>query len=160
MLPKTIKKRPWIDENASSERFRRQIAPRSAPGRSGSTLLLDCWSTFWPEMSLPGSFLGPVENRKSVQNRICEHRRALWPSKNGVWEWARKSIKIEWKIYAKFEGFWWLRTTFGVIPYAYFTLLRFSKKIEKSMPKGRLKVILFDPKCDLGRSRVDLSDVF
>ena len=34
------------------------------------------------------------------------------------------------------------------------------EKEKKSMPKGRLKVVIFDPKCDLGRSKVDLSDVF
>ena len=36
------------------------------------------------------------------------------------------------------EGFWWLRTTFGVILFAFFTLFRFSKKIEKSMPKSMI----------------------
>ena len=39
---------------------------------------------------LQGSFLGPLENRKSVQNRTCEHRRALWPSKSGDWVWVWK----------------------------------------------------------------------
>ena len=82
------------------------------------------------------------------------------PRKMPSWRGLGKNMKIWWKNDAKMEGFWWLGTTFGVILFAYFTLFRFSKKIEKSMPKGRPKVVIFDPKCDLGRSRVDLSDVF
>ena len=66
-----------------------------------------------------------------------------------------KNMKIKWKIGPEIEGFWWLRTTFGVIVFAYFTLSAFSKKVEKSMPKWRPKVVDFDPKCDLGRPRVD-----
>ena len=66
-----------------------------------------------------------------------------------------KNMKIEWKIDAKIEGFWWLRTTFGVILFAYFTLSAFSKQAEKSMPKWSPKVVVFGPKCDLWRPRVD-----
>ena len=66
-----------------------------------------------------------------------------------------KNSKIEWKIDAKIEGFWWLRTTFGVILFAYFTLLPFSKNIEKSMQKGMPKVGIFGPTTDPGRPRVD-----
>ena len=87
--------------------------------------------------------------------RTFEYRRALWPSKNALWEGVWKNMKIAWKIDAKIEGFWWLRTTFGVILFAYFTLLPFSKNIEKSMQKGMPKVVVFDPKTDLGRPRVD-----
>ena len=67
----------------------------------------------------------------------------------------RKKSKIRWKTDVKIEAFWWLRTTFGVILFAYFTLSAFSKKVEKSMPKWRPKVADFDPKCDLGRPMVD-----
>ena len=66
-----------------------------------------------------------------------------------------KNMKIQWKNDAKIEGFWWLRTTFGVILFAYNTLSPFSEKVEKSMPKGSPKVEVFAPKTDLGRSRVD-----
>ena len=64
-------------------------------------------------------------------------------------------MKIQWKNDAKIEGFWWPRTTFGVIRFAYNTLSPFSEKVEKSMPKGSPKVEVFAPKTDLGRSRVD-----
>ena len=53
------------------------------------------------------------------------------------------------------DTFYCLGTTFGVILFAYFTLSQFLKKIEKSMPKGRPKVILFDEKTVLGRAMVD-----
>ena len=33
--------------------------------------------------------------------------------------------------------FEWVKTTFGVVHFGYFTLVRFSKKIETSMQKGR-----------------------
>ena len=46
------------------------------------------------------------------------------------------------------------KTTFGVILFAYFTLLPFSEKIEKSMQKGVPKVVCFGLKNDLGRPRV------
>ena len=36
------------------------------------------WEPFFQKMWLQGSFLGPQENRKSVKNRACEHRRTLW----------------------------------------------------------------------------------
>ena len=88
--PKSTRKRPQIDKSVSLERFRPHIAPWSAPGRSpalGGLLLL---APLGLKMSLQGSFLGSLENRKSVQNRTCEHRRALWPSKSSVWEWVRK----------------------------------------------------------------------
>ena len=66
-----------------------------------------------------------------------------------------KNMKIEWKIDAKIEGFWWLRTTFGVILFAYFTLLPFSKNTKKTMQKWMPKVVIFGSKTDLGRPRVD-----
>ena len=90
MFLKSTRKRSQIDEIASLERFRRQIAPRSAPRALAWESVKIFASLFFKKMSLQGSFLEPLENRKSVKNRICEHRRALWPSKSGVWEWVRK----------------------------------------------------------------------
>ena len=112
---------------ASSAPFRAQAGSRTASGLRGRGLLAPLGS----KIMFQGSVLGPLENRKSVKNRICEHRRALWPSKNGVWEWVRKKHQHLIKLEAKIEGFWWLRTTFGVILFAYFTLLPFSKKNRK-----------------------------
>ena len=66
-----------------------------------------------------------------------------------------KNMKIRWKNDAKMRGFWWLRTTFGVILFAYNTLSPFSEKVEKSIPKGSPKVEVFAPKTDLGNPRVD-----
>ena len=55
------------------------------------------------------------------------------PSGRGV----GKNMKIEWTINAKIEGFWWLRTMFGVILFAYFTLLPFSEKKERKINAKR-----------------------
>ena len=73
---KSIPNQSNIDENVSLGRFRRQVAPRSAPGRHRSTEGLD-FLFRRRKMSLQGSILGRPENRKSVQNRICEARWAL-----------------------------------------------------------------------------------
>ena len=67
----------------------------------------------------------------------------------------KKNMKIEWKNDAKMRGFWWLGTTFGVIFFAYFTLLPFSKNTKKTMQKLMPKVVIFGSKTDLGRPRVD-----
>ena len=40
------------------------------------------------------------------------------------------------------DGLRWLRTTFGVILFAYFTLSSFLEKVGKTMPKGFPKVIV------------------
>ena len=55
---------------------------------------------------------------------------------------------------ANIDAFLWLKTTFGVILFAYFTLLLFSKKIKKSMQKVMPKIVIFDPKKDLWRPSV------
>ena len=67
-----------------------------------------------------------------------------------------KLQKRVWSLqFHRFNGFWGCRTPFDVILFAYFTLSPFSKKIEKSMPKGMPKVEFFDPKSDLGRSMLE-----
>ena len=43
----------------------------------------------------------------------------------------------------------------GFILFAYYTLLPFLKKSEKSMPKGTSKVVFWGPKNELGSARVD-----
>ena len=47
------------------------------------------------------SILDPPENQKSVQNRTFEHRRALGPSKNVLWEGVRKKNEKSMKNEAK-----------------------------------------------------------
>ena len=65
-----------------------------------------------------------------------------------------KNMKIEWKIDAKIEAVWWLKTKFRIILFAYFTLLPFLKNVRKSMPNESPKVMFFGPKTDLQRPRV------
>ena len=137
------------------DRFRRQVATRWAPGRLPSFGVVAFWRLFdrkwWPKES----FLEPpwIQNgSKIAPSRIGWH---LDPLKMVSGRGFGKNMKIQWKNDAKIEGFWWLRTTFGVILFAYNTLSPFSEKVEKSMPKGSPKVEVFAPKTDLGRSRVD-----
>ena len=95
---KSTKKRPQIDENVSLERFRRQIAPRSASDCPGATEGLLLLAPVGLKIAVQGSILGPLENRGSVKNRICGHRRALWPFNNGLWKSYKnlsKSTKID-----------------------------------------------------------------
>ena len=70
-------KRSQIQKNTSLDRFRHQIAPRSAPGRG--TWFLD---PFWPKMAFQGAILGPSWGPKSVKNRTFGFRSAQGPSKN------------------------------------------------------------------------------
>ena len=100
ILPTATKNDTKICQNASLNRFRCQIAARSAPGRlrDESFWILD---TFFQKMTLQGSIFGPPENPKSLQKRTLEDRRALGPSKNGLWEGVRQKrenlIEIEQK---------------------------------------------------------------
>ena len=57
---KSTKKRPQIDENASLERFRRQIAPRSAPGRSPGFGVLGFWDLFGRKLCSKEPFWDPA----------------------------------------------------------------------------------------------------
>ena len=155
ILPKSIRKRPQIDENVSLERFRRQVATRSASGCCPSIKGLHHLEPFGPKMCQKGQFLGPpwIQNgSKIAPSRIGWH---LDPLKMVSGRGFGKNMKIQWKTDAKIEGFRWLRTTFGVILFAYNTLSPFSEKIEKSMPKGSPKVEVFATQTDLGRPRVD-----
>ena len=52
-----------------------------------------------------------------------------------------------------FWVFWWLRNTFGVILFAYNTLLPFSRNKQKSIAKGYPKVMIFAPKTFLWRQK-------
>ena len=97
-----------------------------------------------------------------IEAGFFAYRLALLPSKDALGDGSEKEMKTfnENSIRKSKVFLRWLRTTFGVILFAFFTLFQFSKKFEKSMPKGSPKVVIFDQKCDLGRSKVDLSDIF
>ena len=142
------------------ERFQRQIAPRSVPKWPVEFGLMP----FLPFFKILFENMGPFSAPREIADRSkiarLRDNSDFDPRKMPSGRGFGKNMKIWWKNDAKMEGFWWLGTTFGVILFAYFTLFRFSKRIEKSMPKGRRKVVIFGPKCDLRRSRVDLSDVF
>ena len=84
--PKTTPKQEKSLLGAFSAPNRAQVGSGEASGFFRVTLL----ETFCPKMELQGSILGTLENRKSTQNRTLEDRRALGPSKNGLWEDVRK----------------------------------------------------------------------
>ena len=150
-LKKFIRKWPQIDESASLERFRRQIAPRLAPGRFPEFGVV-AFSWFLEILfGNMGPFSAPWEIADRSKIALLRDDWDFDPRKMPSWRGFGKNMKFAWKIDAKIEGFWWLRTTFGVILFAYFTLSHFLKKIEKSMPKGRPKVELFDEKTVIGR---------
>ena len=89
ILPKSMRNRPQIDENTFLERFRRQVATKSArgwfPQTAGVPLLAPGWSKTVPN----GSILGTPLDPKWLQNRTVEDRLALRPSKNGLWKGVR-----------------------------------------------------------------------
>ena len=61
--PKIDQKRSRIEKNASLERFRRQIAPRSAPGRPDSYGLLDFLRFFGRKWRPKGGFRDPPKSQ-------------------------------------------------------------------------------------------------
>ena len=65
---KIDKKRPKIDENATLERFRCQIVPRSAPGRSTPERVLPPLRLFGRKCRSKGPFWDPwkIENRSKI----------------------------------------------------------------------------------------------
>ena len=134
------------------------LGAKSSPGRlqDGSGVkVFGFWMCFWPKMSLQGRSCDPRETENRSNIALSSTGWHLDPLKMVSGRGFGKNIKKQWTIDAKIEGFWWLRTTFGVILFAYNTLSPFSEKVEKSMPKGSPKVEVFAPKTDLGRSRVD-----
>ena len=149
---KSAKNCTKINENASWERFRRQIAPRSAPGRSAWEPQDFFWSLFGRKWCSNGLFRGQagVQNQSKIDFLGLDRRRASRKMTSG--RGVGKNMKNQWKL----NVFWWLGTTFGVILFAYFTLSAFLKHIEKSMPKVSPFCHVFGKKNSLERSRVAL----
>ena len=71
---------------ASSPPNRSQVGFRTLPLNWGTPLFIDFGNIIW----IFGSIFGALGNRRSLQNRTFEYRRALWPSKNALWEGVRK----------------------------------------------------------------------
>ena len=111
MIPKSVQNPSKI----VSVRFWRQNGNMQRPGRfrdgPGTLRATRCGRLFYffrRKMSLQGSILGPLENRKSVQNRTFEWKPALGTSKNGLREGVRKKHEILmekwWKNDAKMDA--------------------------------------------------------
>ena len=154
--PKTIPDRWKFVLGAFSAPNCAQVGPRRVTGGTHPPFL----SFFEILFGIMGPFSAPreIKGRSKIVLLIIDGH--FDPRKMLSGRGFGKNIKIEWKIDAKIEGFWWLRTTFGVILFAYFTLLPFSKNTKKTMQKWMPKVVIFDSKTDLGHPRVDWFHIF
>ena len=90
---KILPKSSTISENSSPNQSKYVLGSFAAPNRAQVSPRDDkigrssrLWELFWPKRSPRGSISGSFENRKSVQKRTFEARRALGPSKNSVWK--------------------------------------------------------------------------
>ena len=63
-----------------------QVGSRTLTGVRGRSLFMILWNIIRDY----GTIFGAPGNRRSLQNRTFEYRRALWPSKNALWEGVRK----------------------------------------------------------------------
>ena len=95
--PKVMPNLSKINQKSTPNRSKYVLGAFSAPNRAqvGNRTPRVVWcnhprAPFWPKMSLQGSIFGPPKNRKSLPKRTFEDRRVLAPSKNGLWEGARK----------------------------------------------------------------------
>ena len=78
---KIDEKRSQIEKNASLEFFRRQIAPRSALGRSPSFGVVDFGSLFGRKCRFKGRFGDPWNIENLSKNALLEARQAVGPPK-------------------------------------------------------------------------------
>ena len=67
ILPKSIRNRPQIDENTFLERFRRQVATKSARGWFPQTAGVPLLAPGWSKTVLRGSILRPRGSQNSVK---------------------------------------------------------------------------------------------
>ena len=86
-----------IDPKTTPDRWKCVLGAFSAPNcaQVGSRTLSvlrgrSLFMIFWNIIRDYGTIFGAPGNRGSLQNRIFEYRRALWPSKNALWEGVRK----------------------------------------------------------------------
>ena len=133
------------------------LARRSRPGwlqERFQTKASELLEPFWPKMSPKGRF-GPLEHRKSLQNRTFEHRSALRgiqtsPLEGGsekTWTFNENGLNNQ----------WFLRVSKAVSQLYSLLISHFChfRKNEKSMQWGTSKVVVLWPKMALGRPRVD-----
>ena len=142
---KSMKMCPWT-----------ALGRRSRPGRPQGVSGTKKFGFFLPIFEIlfgiMGSFSAPREiadRSKIVLLSVDGH---FDPRKCPLGGGSEKNMQIAWKIHAKIKGFWWFRTTFGVILFAYFTLSAFSKKIKKSMVDCRRRALTAAPLGDTGES--------
>ena len=90
---KINQKRSQIEKNTSLERFRRQIAPRSARGGRPALGGPPLWRPFGRKMDFQGSFWVTPLVPKWLQNRIFDQRSAPLTSKNWFLERFWKNMK-------------------------------------------------------------------
>ena len=120
---------------------------KSRPGRLADGFPKLPGYHFWRQGGLKrcpmGPFLGPPWIQNGSKIMLSSIGRHLDPPKMVSGRGFGKNMKIQWKNDAKIEGFWWLRTTFGVILFAYNTLSPFSKKNQKIDAKRDAKRLVF-----------------
>ena len=136
IYPKLIQNPSKIDKIRALGRFGAFSRPGRLQDASRTSPYYAFWSLLAETGAQKGSFLGPAWIQNGSKIAFLSIDRRLDPPKMTSGRGFGKNMKIWWKIDANIEGFWWLRTTFGVILFAYFTLLPFSGKAEKWMPKG------------------------
>ena len=143
--PKLVQNPSKIDKNRSLGRFgtfsapfRAQVGSRTLPGIRRTHL----FDAFCQKMTLQGAIFGLpppwIQNGSKIELLSIDRR--LDPPKMTSGRGFRKIMKIRWKIDAKSDAFWRLKTTFGVILFAYFTLSPFLEKIEKIDAKRAPKI--------------------
>ena len=129
--PQTHQKRSQISKTIVLGCFWCQFAPRPAPGPLQDHSCVQRWRLLGRKCRSKGRFWEP---QKSECMYKIELLRICWPSdppKIASGRGFGKNTKIEWKNDPKIHAFCCLETTFGVIIFAYFTLLSFSKKSQK-----------------------------
>ena len=92
-LEKWLQNRSKIHQKSFRSAFGGKTVTCNAQVGSGTLRGIRTHALFYffrRKMSLRGSILGPLENRKSVQNRTFEWKPALGTSKNGLREGVRK----------------------------------------------------------------------
>ena len=116
------------DSKASLDWFWRQVATRSALRCPPWIKGLSIWSLFGPIWRAKVPFLEPPWVQNVLKIKLLSLGQHVDPPKMVSMSGFGKHMNIYWKIDAKIEVFGWLRTTFGVILFAYNTFSQFSVK--------------------------------
>ena len=115
-------------------------------------------------MSLQGIILGSSGSPKSAENLTYEHRRALWPSKNGVWKRVRKKHENSMKNLCENRSFLMAQNhvwRYTLRLFHTFGLFEKSRKIDAKMePKSRGFWSKMRPWAPNGRLILPFSTIF